>query len=316
MRSVTIIILHALVVNGLDKNLADTSVDEFANKFVNKLMDRVLGASCSLRGANLDDTTFAKTHADRGFGLPSSAVQSRLASLPGPTVLKNLVASRIQEVNGGFCPVPRDVSMKAEAAAEPPAEEIAVPETKMATYDARLMYSPAIEPMSKAKIQDMAGVTAPFGVFDPLGISTKVPEGQLMFYREAELKHGRVCMLAILGLVVGDRHDFFPILGEGIPADKLAWEFGGPYAQETPLANFWPIVVGALFVEEWRHEYYRKENPDLAPGDYGWDPLKLKPKDAKGFKDLQNKELNNGRLAMLAAAGMIAQELATGQKIF
>jgi len=31
---------------------------------------------------------------------------------------------------------------------------------------------------------------------------------------------------------------------------------------------------------------------------------------------MQNKELNNGRLAMLAAAGMIAQELATGKKLF
>ena len=31
--------------------------------------------------------------------------------------------------------------------------------------------------------------------------------------------------------------------------------------------------------------------------------------------DLQNKELNNGRLAMIAAAGMMAQELLTGQPI-
>jgi hypothetical protein len=31
---------------------------------------------------------------------------------------------------------------------------------------------------------------------------------------------------------------------------------------------------------------------------------------------MQNKELNNGRLAMIAAAGMIVQELATGEKLF
>jgi len=31
---------------------------------------------------------------------------------------------------------------------------------------------------------------------------------------------------------------------------------------------------------------------------------------------MQSKELNNGRLAMIAAAGMIAQELANGQKLF
>merc|ERR1719158_572050 len=61
---------------------------------------------------------------------------------------------------------------------------------------------------------------------------------------------------------------------------------------------------------------------DHQPGDWGFDPLGLKPKDAwlerreLQWKDMQNKELNNGRLAMIAAAGMIAQELATGNKIF
>jgi len=54
------------------------------------------------------------------------------------------------------------------------------------------------------------------------------------------------------------------------------------------------------------------------PGDFGWDPLGLK----KGFvekgtyDEIQTKELNNGRLAMIAVAGMIGQELATGNKIF
>ena len=31
---------------------------------------------------------------------------------------------------------------------------------------------------------------------------------------------------------------------------------------------------------------------------------------------MQNKELNNGRLAMLAVAGFVAQELATEQPLF
>lgn len=55
---------------------------------------------------------------------------------------------------------------------------------------------------------------------------------------------------------------------------------------------------------------------DHVPGDLGFDPLGLKPTDPKELKEMQTKELNNGRLAMLAAAGMIAQELATGQKLF
>jgi len=48
----------------------------------------------------------------------------------------------------------------------------------------------------------------------------------------------------------------------------------------------------------------------------GFDPLGLKPTDPEEFKAMQTKELNNGRLAMFAAAGMIAQELVTGHKLF
>merc|ERR1712182_21089 len=46
-------------------------------------------------------------------------------------------------------------------------------------------------------------------------------------------------------------------------------------------------------------------------GDLGFDPLGLKPTDPEELKELQN-----GRLAMIAAAGMIAQELASNQKLF
>lgn len=52
------------------------------------------------------------------------------------------------------------------------------------------------------------------------------------------------------------------------------------------------------------------------PGDIGFDPLGLKPSDPAEFAKMQTKELNNGRLAMLAAAGFIAQELVNGKEIF
>merc|ERR1712086_677758 len=55
---------------------------------------------------------------------------------------------------------------------------------------------------------------------------------------------------------------------------------------------------------------------DYTPGDLGFDPLGMKPKDEAGLLAMQNKELNNGRLAMLACAGIVAQELVTGQSIF
>ena len=48
----------------------------------------------------------------------------------------------------------------------------------------------------------------------------------------------------------------------------------------------------------------------------GWDPLGIKPEDPEELKELQTKEIQNGRLAMWSIAGMVAQEEVDGQKIF
>jgi len=160
------------------------------------------------------------------------------------------------------------------------------------------------------------------GFFDPIGYATTTPQGKIAFYREVELKHGRVAMLASLGFLVGE--NFHPLFGGDI-------DVPGIYAfQETPLQTFWPAVVAAIAIPEIFSVFtfndpsnYFEGGPSLwtikddqVPGDLGFDPLGLKPTDPEAFKDMQTKELNNGRLAMIAAAGMIAQELATGQKLF
>jgi hypothetical protein len=58
-----------------------------------------------------------------------------------------------------------------------------------------------------------------------------------------------------------------------------------------------------------------KLRDEYTPGDIGFDPLGLKPTDPTAFVTMQNKELQNGRLAMLAAAGFMAQELVDGKGI-
>jgi len=171
----------------------------------------------------------------------------------------------------------------------------------------------------KFKSSLLAGVSAPMNYFDPLGFSTTVDAGKLLFYREVELKHGRVAMLAALGILVGEQ--FHPLFGGDIDV-PAAFAF-----QQTPLEAFWPAVVAAIAIPEIYSVFSFKEpglksanqwtiREDHEPGNLGFDPLGLKPTDPKELKEMQTKELNNGRLAMIAAAGMIAQELATGQKIF
>ena len=51
------------------------------------------------------------------------------------------------------------------------------------------------------------------------------------------------------------------------------------------------------------------------PGDLGFDPLGLKPKGEADLLAMQNKELNNGRLAMIAIAGICAQEVISGTEL-
>merc|ERR1712224_1186878 len=88
----------------------------------------------------------------------------------------------------------------------------------------------------------MAGVTAPMGFFDPLGFSTDCPAGKLLFYREVELKHGRVCMLASLGILVAEQ--FHPLFGGNIDVPSAV------AFQQTPLQSFWPAVVAAIAIPE------------------------------------------------------------------
>merc|ERR1712127_141311 len=53
-------------------------------------------------------------------------------------------------------------------------------------------------------VDNMPGALAPMGFFDPLGFAAKADEQTLRCYREAEVTHGRVAMLAVLGFLVGE----------------------------------------------------------------------------------------------------------------
>merc|ERR1712129_129982 len=124
-------------------------------------------------------------------------------------------------------------------------------------------------------------------------------------------------MLASLGFLVGEQ--FHPLFGGQINVPSyIAF-------QETPLQSFWPAVLFVISIAE-VFSVFTFNSPfggelwslrsDYASGDLGFDPMGLKPNNPSELKEMQTKEINNGRLAMFAIAGMVGQELATGNKLF
>lgn len=198
--------------------------------------------------------------------------------------------------------------------AAPTAFAMRAPMVKM--QEAEVAAPPPPTPLEIMK--GMPGITGPLGFFDPLGYSEAdgVTEGKVRFYREAELKHGRVAMLASVGFLLAEQ--FHPLFGGSVDVPSYV------AFQETPLQGaFFPVVLSLAAFEVF--SVFSFDNPkdgmwsiksDHAAGDMGFDPMGLKPTNPAELAEMQTKELNNGRLAMIAIAGMVGQELASGAKLF
>merc|ERR1719401_541623 len=71
--------------------------------------------------------------------------------------------------------------------------------------------------------------------------------GNIAVYRKAEIKHGRVCMLATLGIIVSERfHPFFDNWGDAPFVSAIQSHFSATAAE-----NFWP----AFWVLAAAHEF-------------------------------------------------------------
>merc|ERR1712115_98555 len=182
--------------------------------------------------------------------------------------------------------------------------------------------SNSLQTALKVSSIDIPGALPPVGLFDPLGLAEKAHEATLLRYREAEVTHGRVAMLATIGFLVGEK-----VEGSSFLFDA---SIKGPAI--THLAQVPTIFWGLLLIAIASAELYRAQvafvspadvptgqqglmRDDHYPGDIGFDPLGLKPEDPAEFDIMATKELQHGRLAMLAAAGFMAQELVDGKGI-
>jgi len=182
-----------------------------------------------------------------------------------------------------------------------------------------------------AYAESLPGITDPFpDIFDPANLIARADGGvrpveEIKRWREAEITHGRVSMLAALGFLVGEQLENFPIF-LNVDGHVTGPAINHFQQVEARGAIFWePVLLGIALCESYRvsvgwanpvSEQFNTLRDDYSPGELGFDPLGLLNNASEEDKlDLQNKELNNGRLAMIGIAGFVAQELVDGQTI-
>ena len=114
---------------------------------------------------------------------------------------------------------------------------------------------------------------------------------QVLTWREAEIKHGRVAMLAALAFPLAELYHWQVRGGLEVPSLALL--------NQLPLASLWPFWLGAAalaeipsvrsFVdpEKAKGLWFYRLKPDHSPGDLGFDPLGLKPEDPDELDRLQ-----------------------------
>merc|ERR1719188_1976118 len=166
------------------------------------------------------------------------------------------------------------------------------------------------------------GALPPTGFFDPLGFAEKATDATLLRYREAEVTHGRVAMLATVGFLVGEK-----VEGSSFLFDASIKGPAITHLSQVPTLFWLLLVLPIAWLETSRAKIAFVDPADVPtgqqglmredhyPGDIGFDPLGLKPENTEEFNTMATKELQHGRLAMLAAAGFMAQELVDGKGI-
>jgi len=147
--------------------------------------------------------------------------------------------------------------------------------------------------------------------FDPLGLSEIDDLGvDLYWLREAEIKHGRIAMLAATGVIWVEI--FGPLPGWPVADGRSQMQVFWDAWEEHPNA----IVAALLFIGVIEAICgvgitAGRASGERAPGDFGLNPLEFEI-----TEDLALKEIKHCRLAMWAVIGQIGAGLMTEQTAF
>ena len=156
----------------------------------------------------------------------------------------------------------------------------------LALFGSAAAFAPVSQTASKSalsawKDETVVGITAPVGFFDPMGLSDGKPDNVMTYYREAELKHGRVAMAACLGWYI-TASGVHPAFNSELSSDPLK------AAAELPAVGWLQFVLGCGAVE-WLTEKI-KARPGYVPGDLLGAAYWVDNSD-EGWVSYQNKEI-------------------------
>jgi len=139
--------------------------------------------------------------------------------------------------------------------------------------------------------------------FDPMGLSEI--QTDLKYARWAEIKHGRISMLAILGMIT---QEYGPLnSGWHVPGEQFTETDPFAAIAKVGFAGNFQIFLAIGMIELGN---FSKHYGEGTPGDIGWDFIGLtKGLSPEEFKRRQEQEIIHCRLAMIAIVGASVQTL-------
>jgi len=148
--------------------------------------------------------------------------------------------------------------------------------------------------------------------FDPFGFANN--QERLTEFREAEMKHARLAMLAAAGWPLSELWDkqiasllhLPPILMDDATGNRAPSVLNGGLGKISPV--YWLGCLAFASVMEAYSGIVASKKEGYFPGNFQFDPLGLYPNDTNLQKQMQLSEIKHGRLAMIAITAFAAQE--------